>query len=462
MAQTLTFGRYEAMFHIASGGMAEVFAARLRGPAGFEKLVAIKRLLPDHTDDNFVTMFKDEARLAAQITSPHVVQTLELGRSEADGALYLVMELVVGVTLFELCVSVLSSPLRLVPVPIAAEIVAQAARGMGDAHNATTRTGEPLEVVHRDISPQNILCGVDGRIRVTDFGIARAVSRRTETAAGQLKGKVAYVSPEQARGKPLDHRSDVFSLGVVAWEVLTGKSLFNTGDAMETIKRALTLDVPSPRELRPDIPEPLARAVMWALERDLSRRCPSATAFEDAVRTAFRPASRADLANFVRGHGGDQLHRIQREIRAVEKGDHGAVLMPLKGSESRIVPNAPITSNQLMGSPTNAKIKQRELPTHEVDPEEVPHQVGSPSAQTSSKAMALAGAGVVGWLVAGGLIGMSCMGGEERVEPPLEYEEVPTLEANQESEGNSETNTPEGDEATPETGSEGNSTTGGG
>lgn len=432
MSQKLTFGRYEAMFHIASGGMAEVFAARLRGPAGFEKLVAIKRLLPDHTDDNFVTMFKDEARLAAQITSPHVVQTLELGRSETDGALYLVMELVVGVTLFELCVSVLSSSVQHVPVPIAGEILAQAARGMGDAHNATTRTGEPLQVVHRDISPQNILCGVDGRIRVTDFGIARAVSRRTETAAGQLKGKVAYVSPEQARGKPLDHRSDVFSLGVVAWEALTGKSLFNTGDPMETIKRALTLEVPSPRELRPDVPEPLARAVMWALERDLARRCPSASAFEEAIRTAVPPASRSELANFVRNHGGDQLGRIQQEIRAVEKGDHGVVLMPLKSSDSRIVPNAPITSNQLMGSPTNAKIKQRELPTHEVGPEEVPHQVGTPAAASSSKLLAMAGVGAIGWIVGGALIGLSCMSGEDADEPPLQFEASPSLEENPE------------------------------
>src|SRR5687767_8991750 len=203
MSAPLRFGRYEALFKIAAGGMAEVFAARIRGEAGFEKLVAVKRMLPHLADDpDFVTMFLDEARVAATIGSPHVVQTLDLGRAD-DGALYIVMELVVGVTLADL-VGHDHNRLQPLPVAIAAEIIAQAAQGLDDAHEAVTPAGDHLEIVHRDISPQNVLIGVDGRVRVADFGIARALFRMTQSETGRVKGKCAYFSPEQAVGKPLD------------------------------------------------------------------------------------------------------------------------------------------------------------------------------------------------------------------------------------------------------------------
>ena len=355
-AVPLTFGRYEALFHVASGGMAEVFAARLRGPAGFEKLVAVKRLLPELADDHFVTMFLDEARLAAHISSPHVVQTLELGRAEDDGALYIVMELVVGVTLYDLAVSVIEGSLGALPIPVVAEILSQAARGLDDAHNATTPTGQPLHVIHRDISPQNILVGADGRVRVTDFGIARAVMRSTQTQAGQLKGKVAYVSPEQAKGKALDRRSDVFSLGVVAWECLTGRSLFNTGDPIETLDRVKELPIPDPKDLRPDCPSELATAVLWALSRDPDRRCPNAARFARAVTDAVpeRPSKRK-LAAFVQQHAGQALATIQDRIQAVSSGREATVMRPAPTSResSRIVPAALESGRQpLIGSPT--------------------------------------------------------------------------------------------------------------
>ncbi|MBO6934283.1 MAG: serine/threonine protein kinase [Deltaproteobacteria bacterium] len=355
-AVPLTFGRYEALFHVASGGMAEVFAARLRGPAGFEKLVAVKRLLPELADEHFVTMFLDEARLAAHISSPHVVQTLELGRAEDDGALYIVMELVVGVTLYDLAVSVIDGSLGALPIDVIAEILSQAARGLDDAHNATTPTGQQLHVIHRDISPQNILVGADGRVRVTDFGIARAVMRSTQTQAGQLKGKVAYVSPEQAKGKALDRRSDVFSLGVVAWECLTGRSLFNTGDPIETLDRVKDLRIPNPKELRPDCPDELATAVLWALSRDQEKRCPNAARFARAVTDAVpeRPSKRK-LANFVQQHAGKALSRIQERIQAVSSGREETVMRPAPTSResSRIVPADMESGVQpLIGSPT--------------------------------------------------------------------------------------------------------------
>lgn len=378
----LTFGRYEALFHIASGGMAEVFAARLRGPHGFEKLVAIKRLLPDLADDHFVQMFQDEARLAANITSPHVVQTMELGRHEEDGALYIVMELVVGVTLYELCVSVLDSTIAMLPIPLVAEALAQASRGLDDAHNATTPTGQPLHVVHRDVSPQNLLCGVDGRIRVTDFGIARAVSRSTKTQVGQLKGKVAYLSPEQSRGEGLDARSDVFALGVVTWEALTGRSLFNTGDAMETVRRVRDLPIPSPRELRSDVPKKLVDVVMWALERKVDRRCPSAARYARALREAVpeRPSQRK-LAAFVQQHGGTQLQRMQDKLQEVNQQPRERTMMiRMQRMGSRLVPLAQPTGerSRVFGldkqlpsdaPPAEAKPKKaRTDPTPVIDP----------------------------------------------------------------------------------------------
>lgn len=361
--------------------MAEVFAARLRGPAGFEKLVAVKRLLPDLNDEHFVTMFLDEARLAAHITSPHVVQTLELGRAEDDGALYIVMELVVGVTLYDLCVSIFDSTMGKTPVPYVAEMIAQAARGLDDAHHATTPTGQPLHVVHRDVSPQNILVGLDGRVRVTDFGIARAVSRSTQTQVGKLKGKVAYLSPEQSRSQPLDARSDVFALGIVTWEALTGRSLFNTGDALETVRRVRTLRIPDPRELRADIPEELARVVMWALERDLDRRCPTAARYAQALREAVpsRPGPK-EIGELVRERGGAALRAIQDRMSRIDE----AAPMRRPKTGSRVVPEA---------APTHASrlfpLSRDNLPRPSDRPQGIPDRRDVPTAVITGPAPAV-------------------------------------------------------------------------
>jgi len=404
----LTFGRYEALFHIASGGMAEVFAARLRGPAGFQKLVAVKRLLPDLTDEHFVTMFLDEARLAANITSPHVVQTLELGRADDDGALYIVMELVVGVTLYDLCVSIFDSTMGKTPVPYVAEMIAQAARGLDDAHHATTPTGQPLHVVHRDVSPQNILVGLDGRVRVTDFGIARAVSRSTETQVGKLKGKVAYLSPEQSRSQPLDPRSDVFALGIVTWEALTGRSLFNTGDALETVRRVRTMRIPNPRELRADIPEPLARVVMWALERDLDRRCPSAARYAQALREAVpdRPGPK-EIGELVRERGGASLQAIQARMSRIDQ----AAPMRRPKTGSRVVPEAapkldsrlfPLSRDNIPRPSDRPAADRRNVPTAVLTG---PAPAADPAPPAASASLRVAvGIGVAAWIGAAALL----------------------------------------------------------
>ncbi|NOY90423.1 MAG: serine/threonine protein kinase, partial [Deltaproteobacteria bacterium] len=311
-------GRYEMLFRIASGGMAEVWAARVRGEAGFQKLVAIKRMLPNLAEDeDFVSMFLDEARVAANITSPNVVQTLDLGRDD-EGALYIVMELVVGVTLGRV-LKAAAKARRVVPLSMGTELLAQAAHGLHDAHEASTPLGEHLEIVHRDISPQNILLGVDGRVRITDFGVAKAVMRITQTDAGRIKGKFAYCSPEQLTSPTLDRRSDVFSLGIVAWETLCGQRLFSADHPLETMKRVQEMPIPAVTQIRTRVPEKVSDVVAWALERDPDKRPDTAAIFGDALRDATRetealPDARA-LSVFVKAAGGKTLQKMRQNIQ---------------------------------------------------------------------------------------------------------------------------------------------------
>jgi hypothetical protein len=243
------------------GGMAEVFAGRLVGDAGFNRVVAIKAIRPDLIEDPaYVTMFLDEARLAANVQSQYVVHTFDLGRTE-DGVPFMVMELVIGATVSQLIKACQPSPM---PLPFALTFLAQSLRGLDDAHAALSPTGEPLRIVHRDLAPKNILVGVDGRARIVDFGIAHAVERLTRTTTGQIEGTVRYFSPEQADLQPLDQRSDIFSMGIVAFEMLTGKRLFTGRNMIEIYGQVMNHPIPDIREFVPDIPDGLARVVAKA------------------------------------------------------------------------------------------------------------------------------------------------------------------------------------------------------
>ena len=298
--------------------MAEVYAARVRGEAGFQKLVAVKRMLPQLADDEeFTTMFLDEARLAANISSPHCVSTLDLGRAE-DRSLYIVMELVVGVTLAKILKWSVKNR-HPIPVPVAVELICQAAHGLHDAHEAKTPLGQPLEIVHRDVSPQNVLVGVDGRVRLTDFGVARAVQRMTETIAGRVKGKFAYMAPEQLTAQAIDRRADVFSLGVVAWEFFTGTRLFLGEHPAETMDRVRNMPILAVNEVRSDIPPLIAEVIAWALERDPNERCPSAREFELNLRQAAQKSGiesdRDGVVRFVQGAGGKSLDKMRNNIK---------------------------------------------------------------------------------------------------------------------------------------------------
>lgn len=295
--------------------MAEVYAARIAGEGGFEKIVAIKRMLPALAEDErFVAMFLDEARVAAHIASPNVVQTLDLGRAE-DDSLYLVMELVVGVSLRHLLAELEKKNLRM-PQDIAVGILLQAAQGLHDAHCATTPLGEDLQLIHRDVSPQNILLDRQGHVRITDFGVAKALHRGSQTAVGELKGTMNYLAPEQANEDPLDQRVDVFTLGAVAWETVVGRRLFDGSHLLHLFRQITTEAIIDPRIERPELGEPLARGILKALERDPSLRYPSAAAFGDALQAAIpRIASRREIGAFVQEHGGVPLAKLQSRLR---------------------------------------------------------------------------------------------------------------------------------------------------
>jgi serine/threonine-protein kinase len=317
-----SFGRYRVIAPVAKGGMAEVFAGELVGEAGFSRPVAIKSIRPELVGEpEFVTMFLDEARLAANVQSPHVVHTFDLGRTDA-GVPFMVMELVLGATVSQLLRACQPGPL---PLPFAVEILRQALQGLEDAHSALSPRGEPLRLVHRDLAPKNILVGIDGRTRIMDFGVAHAVERLTRTSTGQVKGTLRYLSPEQADLQPLDQRSDLFAMGIVAFEMLTGTHLFDGHAMMDVYRQVMYQPIPDVRDYVPEIPAPLAEAVAKALERDREERWQRASDFSRALESIAVPRPRdADLRSFVRAN----LPESMRDLRARLRAHAGGTLDP--------------------------------------------------------------------------------------------------------------------------------------
>jgi serine/threonine-protein kinase len=290
--------------------MADVFVGRRAGKTGIA--FAIKKPRPDIVGEpGFVKMFLDEARLAFHVKSVHTVQVLDLG-SDADGAPYYVMPLVVGGSLAKIVAGGSLAP------AIVAEIAAQTADGLHDAHVARDDRGNELAIVHRDVSPQNILLDVEGRVRVADFGIARAEQRMTRSRTGQVKGKVGYLSPEQARAEEVDRRSDVFSLGIVLWEMLTGARLFKAKSLVDVHHRLLVAPIPHPSDTNPGVPRPLGDLVLEALERDRERRIPDAATFAERLRLVTPHRVRSEeLGQLVRERLASEVSRLEVISRAV-------------------------------------------------------------------------------------------------------------------------------------------------
>lgn len=311
--------RYELMGEIASGGMATVYLARLTGMGGFQRFVAMKRLHPHlASEKEFVEMFLDEARIAARIHHPNVVPILEVGASTVG--YYLVMEYIEGDTLARLLARAASTGKKL-PVSIALRVAIDMLSGLHAAHELHDDLNQPVNLVHRDVSPQNVLVGQDGIARITDFGVARAASRLTATRVGQLKGKIAYMAPEQAAGaEDLDRRADVFSAGIVIWEALAQKRLFKAENEAATLSRVIAEPVPLLFQIAPQVSKEVSGIVMRALDRDVNKRFPTCAAFADALEAAAalkdKVATPRELAAYVAEVMGQEIAQQRDNVRA--------------------------------------------------------------------------------------------------------------------------------------------------
>jgi serine/threonine protein kinase len=297
-----TFGRYELLKRLAGGGMGEVYLARQSGLDGFQKLLVIKTLLPHLCEDEeFITMFKDEARVTAQLIHPNICQVFEF--DQVGGVYYMCMEYLRGEDLRRLwkACEARGTPLR---VPLICRIIADAASGLDFAHRLRDAKGEPYHIVHRDISPQNILVTFEGGVKIIDFGVAKAAGRAQHTRTGALKGKCGYMSPEQAAGANLDGRSDIFALGIVLHELLTGGRLFKADSDVQTLARVRECQVPPPSRLNPQLPPGLDPIVLKALAKDPDERYRTAQEFrlelEDWFVRGSMSASSAHLAEFLK------------------------------------------------------------------------------------------------------------------------------------------------------------------
>ena len=326
-------GRYALYGKIASGGMATLHIGRLLGPSGFARTVAVKLLHPQFAQDpEFSAMFLDEARLASRIRSPCVVPTLDV--VSEDGELAIVMEYIHGQSLAMLvralsgADAVEGSPVPDVPVAVAVAILGDALQGLQAAHEARGEDGAPLGIVHRDVSPQNILVGTDGRAHLIDFGVAKATGRLQTTREGQLKGKLAYMAPEQLRGEPVTRRSDLYAASVVLWETLVGQRLFHAGDEGATVTRVLTGAAQPPSKAVRDDREPaevqaierLDAVVMRGLDRDPAKRFETAHDMAVALERCLAPASAAEVTHWLELAAGPALTRRAAAIAAIERG----------------------------------------------------------------------------------------------------------------------------------------------
>jgi serine/threonine-protein kinase len=297
-----TYGRFRLTGRIGVGGMAEVFRAVVKGPQGWERELVVKRILPQLSGNSeFTKMFIREAKISALLVHPNIVQTFEFG--EAEGTYFIAMEGVQGVTLRELLTR-LKKDRRTIPFMIVADIAKQVCTGLDYAHSLRGADGAPLEIVHQDVSPTNIMLAFNGTVKILDFGIARAASFAEEEAKkGLIKGKVAYLAPEQVNMQPFDHRIDLFALGIVMHEMMTGQRLFQAKNDVAKMRQLLSQPIPPPSSFNATVPRELDRIVMKALEVDPAQRYQTATEMAgDLERTmiAARHSSR-DLAKLLRG-----------------------------------------------------------------------------------------------------------------------------------------------------------------
>ena len=314
---TYFLGRYRVVDEIGVGGMASVHLARMDGPGGFQKWVAIKRIHPHLVEDEtFVNMFLDEARVAARISHPNVATVFELGKHE--DTYWIAMEYLHGEPLREVMrrTEEIGQPM---PPEIACRVIADAAEGLHSAHELLGKNGEKLGLVHRDVTPHNLFVTYDGSTKVVDFGIAKFSSRMANTRAGTLKGKLAYMSPEQVAGEPIDRRTDVFALGVVLWELTTGQRLFRMESDLDTLAKVQECNVPRPSTIVRGYPIDLEKIVMKALAKTKNERYRTSREFSRALQSLLMRRglfiASDEVAAYMASVFGDRIQKREAHLR---------------------------------------------------------------------------------------------------------------------------------------------------
>jgi eukaryotic-like serine/threonine-protein kinase len=314
---TYFLGRYRVVDEIGIGGMASVHLARMDGPGGFQKWVAIKRIHPHLIeDDSFIHMFLDEARIAARISHPNVATVFELGKH--DDTYWIAMEYLHGEPLREVMrrTEETGAPM---PPEIACRVIADAAEGLHAAHELLGKNGEKLNLIHRDVTPHNLFVTYEGTTKVVDFGIAKFSSRMSSTRAGTLKGKLAYMSPEQVQGETIDRRTDIFALGVVLWELTTGQRLFRMDSDLDTLAKVQECNIPRPSTLVRGYPIDLEKIVMKALSKNRGERFKTAREFSRQLQSLLMRRglfiASDEVANYVQGIFKDRIEKREAHLR---------------------------------------------------------------------------------------------------------------------------------------------------
>ena len=318
-------GRYEVLARLAKGGMAELSLASTQGPGGFRKFAVLKQILAEAADDeNFVKMFLDEARVTAAFSHPAICQVFEMGEDTSTG-LYVAMEFIAGQDLNQV-VSACARQQAVLPVGFSASVVLECAQALHYAHTFKLPSGEDSPVIHRDVAQKNIMVTYDGQVKLLDFGIAKAKGALARTRAGTVKGTAGYMSPEQVRGDAIDGRSDVFALGVVLWEMMTGRRLFSAETELAELKLILSEPIEAPSDVEPSVPRELSAVAMKALERDLNLRYRSAREMARALTSScghllFDAEERAE---FMKERFEEKIASTRRLFEAASKDEREA------------------------------------------------------------------------------------------------------------------------------------------
>jgi serine/threonine protein kinase len=403
------FGSYQLLAKLATGGMAEIYLARpTSSQSGSKDMMVLKRILPHLAEDeHFVTMFRDEADLAAKLAHKNVCNVLSFG--QFAGTWFIAMEYLHGVPLSRMMTK-LSKAGKMLDYRVVAGIICQACEGLHAAHEARDSDGKLMGVVHRDVSPPNIMVTADGTVKLLDFGIAKARGANSRTRTGTVKGKNAYMSPEQILGKPLDRRSDIFALGVVMYEMLAIKRLFHRDSDFLTFKAITEEPIPDIRDRRPDLPPGMRAALVQAMARDPAGRFDTAQGFGNAIKNSVAtlggPASGADLARLLFTDFADEMASRDEILKAAD--DPNAAPISIGPTGQRTPPPIPPRPHQVAasGEMSNATPSRGRPPTGSMSvPSMIVHSGGTGKIELPNLENVLdlsADVGADAWMVEGG------------------------------------------------------------